>query len=89
MMPPSTPASILYAAWLLLTGALFGWAVRAYVGRRREPTVPARPSTLTEVQIHVFGQTVQTDMTVNLANLETLANGIGYTLTPMPTRTLQ
>jgi len=86
MMPPSITASILYAAWLFAIGALIGWSARGYVRRR---ATAAAPEPLTEVRIHVFGQTVKTDMGVDLSKLETLANGCGYTLTPMPTRTLQ
>ena len=59
-------------------GVLFGYAPPSGQIQVRRPVV--------RVEIKLSGRSVQTDMEVTVPLLESIANGIGMTLVPAPSR---
>lgn len=73
-------------AGLVAAGALAGWTLR---GRVRQGIEASAVPPLARIEVQLLGHTLRTDAIVDQAQLESLANGLGMTITPMPSRRLQ
>lgn len=71
---------------LFTAGALIGWQCRERKERQRRE--PGSKSVL-DVEISLLNSTVSTKVAVDVAQIESIANSIGMTMTPLPSRRLQ
>lgn len=77
-------AAATMASGLIAAGVMIGWRL---CERFNRPAPTPEPAVAARVVVTVLGRTVQTDLMLDKAQLEVLANGIGRYTAPLPSTT--
>lgn len=86
MTPIDVLATLTFAAGLFAAGYVVGRAARPGPATA---VAPAATPILAQVEVTMLQKSVRTDMTVDAATLEQIANGIGMYLVPLASRSVQ